>query len=290
MSRRETAHVFDGPGEPLVGVLSHPESPARTAVLIIVGGPQYRVGSHRQFVALAHRVADAGHAALRFDYRGMGDSGGAMRSFETVSDDVGAAIDFMLRELPGLRQVVLWGLCDGASAALLYCQQRRDARVAGLCLVNPWARSPQSLARAHVKHYYLQRLREPAFWRKLWSGGVAWTAVHSLLGNLRVARAPVARGADQLPYQARMAQAWHDASRPILLLLSGRDYTAKEFIETVAVDPTWVGAFDRPGLTRHTLVEADHTFSDSRHQREVEMLTCDWLQTLAAETPAGEAA
>ncbi len=77
-------------GETLFGVLATARRSRDTAVLIVVGGPQYRVGSHRQFVLLARRVADAGYPVLRFDYRGMGDSGGDMRDFESVSEDIGA--------------------------------------------------------------------------------------------------------------------------------------------------------------------------------------------------------
>ena len=46
-------------------------SRADIGVVIVVGGPQYRVGSHRQFVTLARALAASGVPALRFDYRGM---------------------------------------------------------------------------------------------------------------------------------------------------------------------------------------------------------------------------
>jgi pimeloyl-ACP methyl ester carboxylesterase len=260
----DTAHVFPGAGgEPLVGVLSHPPAPADTALLVIVGGPQYRIGSHRQFVQLARSVAAAGHAVLRFDVRGMGDSGGAQRSFEAIGDDIAAAIDFLFATLPHLKRVALWGLCDGASAALMYCDARRDPRIAGLCLLNPWVRSAQTLARTQVKHYYLQRLMQPGFWRKLLSGGVAFSALSGLLANVR------------------MASAWRDPSRPILLLLSGDDYTAKEFIEATRTDPAWADALDRTGVVQHTLAGADHTFSDPAAKRAVERLTSEWLHGLA---------
>jgi exosortase A-associated hydrolase 1 len=281
----DTAHVFPGAGgEPLVGVLSHPPAPADTALLVIVGGPQYRIGSHRQFVQLARSVAAAGHAVLRFDVRGMGDSGGAQRSFETIGDDIAAAIDFLFATLPGLERVALWGLCDGASAALMYCDARRDPRIAGLCLLNPWVRSAQTLARTQVKHYYLQRLMQPGFWRKLLSGGVAFSALSGLLANVRAARGggrASSAAAAQRPFQQRMASAWRDPARPILLLLSGDDYTAKEFIEATRADPAWAGALDRTGVVQHTLAEADHTFSDPAAKRAVERLTSDWLHGLA---------
>ena len=82
---REDAVVFQCEGASLVGILHVPErEPARIGVLVIVGGPQYRVGSHRQFVLMARSLAQSGYAVLRFDYRGMGDSDGEMRTFESV--------------------------------------------------------------------------------------------------------------------------------------------------------------------------------------------------------------
>ena len=289
MSRADTAHVFNGVCGPLVGVLSHPAQPSETGLLVIVGGPQYRVGSHRQFVALARSIAATGHEVLRFDYSGMGDSCGAVRDFQAVSEDVEAAINFMFAQLPRLRQVVLWGLCDGASAALLYCHDRRDPRVAGLCLVNPWVRSAHTLARTRVKHYYLQRLRQLSFWRKLLSGQVAHAAVTSLVDNLRKARQRTPASASGGPFQDRMASAWLDTSRPILLLLSGDDLTAREFIEATASHPAWTHAMTRPALSQRTVANADHTFSDPAHQRSVEILTTEWLGALVAST-AGQGA
>ena len=107
----EEAISFACGGDTLVGIVSTSSAPSNLGVVIIVGGPQYRVGSHRQFVSLARTLAAAGFPALRFDYRGMGDSGGDRRSFEDIEDDIRAAIDTLLASQPGLASVALWGLC-----------------------------------------------------------------------------------------------------------------------------------------------------------------------------------
>src|ERR1700758_722935 len=91
LSYSETALTFLCGGERMLGILSRPDVPATRGVLIMVGGPQYRVGSHRQFLLLARHLAAHGVPALRFDYRGMGDSEGGMRTFEHVEDDLRAA-------------------------------------------------------------------------------------------------------------------------------------------------------------------------------------------------------
>ena len=153
----EQALTFPCAGEWLTAILSPAAqcaSSLRTrGVLVVVGGPQYRAGSHRQFALLARALAAQGIPAMRFDYSGMGDSSGPARNFEDVDSDMRAAIDRFMAAVPGMREVVIWGLCDAASAALFYAQH--DRRVAGLVLLNPWARTPDSHARATLKHYYV---------------------------------------------------------------------------------------------------------------------------------------
>jgi len=281
----EQAAMFPCCGESLVGIVAAPQTRdavSATGVVIVVGGPQYRAGSHRQFVLLARSLAERGFAVLRFDYRGMGDSSGELRDFEGVGLDIAAAIDALQRQVPQVKQVALWGLCDGASAALLYCNETRDTRVCGLCLVNPWVRSDASLARTHVKHYYRRRLMERQFWAKLLSGGVAVAAVGGLLRNLKMAfNSRNRRQAARPPFQQRMAQAWNDFRHDILLLLSGDDYTAKEFIEFAAVDPGWAKSLNYPGLTREDIAGADHTFSRAESRARLEHLTIRWLENRA---------
>lgn len=281
----EDAVLFDCAAETLVGVLARPASgeSSELGVVIVVGGPQYRAGSHRQFTLLARALAASGHAALRFDCRGMGDSGGAARDFLSIADDVGAAIDALQRSSPGVRRVALWGLCDAASAALLYLHETRDARVERLVLLNPWVRSEQGLARTQVKHYYRRRMLEPAFWAKLASGRIAWSAFTGLLRSVRTTVSPArfntTGAAANPPFTARMAAAWNEFDGAILLLLSGNDYVAKEFLEQLRTDPAWRKALGHRRLLRHVLKNADHTFSDAVDTRIVEQYTLEWMTT-----------
>lgn len=283
---KEVATVFDCGGEPLVGLISVPSEASDTAVLIIVGGPQYRVGSHRQFVQMARHLAAHGVAAMRFDVRGMGDSLGSQRSFEEIEADIAAALDALQAQLPSVRKVALWGLCGGASAALLYWLTTRDARVRGMVLVNPWVRSEVTLAKTQVKHYYVRRLMQREFWVKLVSGRVAGRALRDLLHNLRLAVRPTPRTqADAAEttgdLQERMAIAWARFAGPKLVVLSGNDYTAKEFLETTQTHELWRGKLAQPGVTRLDLPEADHTFSQPPAQRQVEQATLAWVGTWA---------
>jgi len=146
----------------MIGVLHAGADEAERGVVIVVGGPQIRAGSHRQFVLLARRWAAAGVPVLRFDCRGKGDSGGEFIDFEHLDDDIAAAVDALVARRPAVREVILWGLCDGASAILMYAH--RDPRVAGVAIVNPWVRTEDGIARAYLKHYYARKLVQAAFW------------------------------------------------------------------------------------------------------------------------------
>ena len=275
-------------GEELVGVLTLPEEPAHIGVVVIVGGPQYRVGSHRQFVLLARHLAEQGIPTLRFDCRGMGDSSGDQRSFDVINDDVRSAIDALMAAVPSLSEVALWGLCDGASAALLYVGERGDPRITALCLVNPWVRSAESLARTHIEHHYWRRLHEPAFWARLLTGQVGFRALASLWTNLKLGFGSRATGSidPQRPFQQRMAQAWRGFRGRILLLLSENDYTANEFRGALASDPIWANAGSRAGLERRDLGGADHTLSARASREAVERFTSDWLLSQSASAAA----
>ncbi|MEO5698682.1 MAG: hydrolase 1, exosortase A system-associated [Burkholderiaceae bacterium] len=291
MKHDDHAIHFNCDDATLLGILSVPATVHDTAVLIVVGGPQYRVGSHRQFVLLARTLADAGIAVLRFDVRGMGDNNGESRSFERVSDDIAAAIDCLQCRLPELRRIILWGLCDGASAALLYCHETCDKRISGLCLINPWVRSETSLAATQIKHYYTRRRLEPEFWRKLATGRIESGTAAEFMHKLRLAvtgsaNASSVRGMTRSgTFQQRMAGAWTSFEGPILLLLSGRDLTAKEFLEAAAHDPAWAGALQHRRLSRRELPEADHTFSDAASRDQVHAATIGWIaQEVAHES------
>jgi exosortase A-associated hydrolase 1 len=277
VSYTERAIVFDCAGDKLVGVVALPKiQSASIGVLVIVGGPQYRVGSHREFVLLSRHLAAQGIACMRFDYRGMGDSLGEPRSFEDIDDDIRAAIDTFHREVPRLEQVVLWGLCDGASAACFYAH--KDQRVAGLVLLNPWVRTQQGEAKTYLKHYYLRRLVDPEFWRKLLAGRIA---IRGSAGEIaRSMQSAAMRGPDEdLP--TRMARDLELARVPTLLILSGRDYVAKEFADVVASDPRWNKLHAAASVS--TLEAADHTFSRSEWRDAVADVTGSWVTALSAE-------
>lgn len=271
--------VFDVGSDRLVGIAAPAASASAVGVLILVGGRQYRAGSHRQFVLLARRLASAGYCAFRFDFRGMGDSSGHPRSFEEVNDDIGAAMAAFQAACPAVRRVVLWGLCDAATAAALYWWRSRDDRVTGLCLANPWLRSEAGLARTRVRHYYRERIQSLQFWRKLLRGEIGPVAsIREYFFNVRAARDRRVEG-----FQRPMLDGLMAFPGSILLLLSERDLTAKEFVDGVTEDPKANALFGRKRLRRVDIMGADHTFSRQSWLREAEDAVLAWLADTAAD-------
>jgi exosortase A-associated hydrolase 1 len=280
MRYEERAISFDCGGDALVGILSLPAAPSARGVLIVVGGPQVRTGSHRQFTLLARTLAAEGVPVLRFDYRGMGDSEGAARGFDSVDEDLRAAIDRFQREVPGLDEVVLWGLCDGAAASALYAPQ--DTRVRGLVLLNPWVRTEEGAARATLKHYYRGRLLDAGLWKKIASGRFDLLgAAKSFAGVARSALRPRQAGGRETPScGAALPERLHAAlSRfqgKVLVLLSGADLTAQEF-SVVAQAAHWRTLMASPRFAQRTLPRADHTCSRREWHQQMTAWTTEWL-------------
>lgn len=286
-SWHEQPVVFACEGSRLIGIVACPEIPAETGVVIIVGGPQYRAGSHRQFTLLARHLAEQGIASIRFDYRGMGDSEGDMRHFEVVGTDIRAAIDTLITQVPSIARIALWGLCDAASAALYYVQH--DTRVNGLVLLNPWVHSAALAARARLKNYYLARLMQRSFWIKLLTGKFS---TRNALGDLNksVKQTLPGDGAaseNSLPanplhgspgYVERMLLGLRAFNGDTLFLLSGNDLTAQEFVTLTKQDKNWRAACRAPSITRKTLAGANHTFSTQAWRTQAENWTIQWLQ------------
>jgi exosortase A-associated hydrolase 1 len=289
MNFEERALSFSCHDSWLYAILSLPEKVISRGVLIVVGGPQYRVGSHRQFVLLARHLAAHGVPVMRFDYRGMGDSEGDARNFKYIKDDLYYAINQFFEEVHSLKEIVIWGLCGAASAALFYAYQ--DRRVTGLVLLNPWVRTDKGIAKARLKHYYAARLLEPEFWSKIWQGHFNFTkAVQSFLkvvseafagrkGTAATLGRTSNESCDPTSLPGRMFDGLKRFEGRVLLITSGNDLTAQEFNDLVKASPKWKKLLGSPNMKHFDIPEADHTFSRQEWRDQVASCTREWVQS-----------
>lgn len=157
-----------------------------TGLVMVTGGSQTRVGSHRMYERLSKALAENGYPSLRFDRRGVGDSAGDDPGFRDSGPDIEAAAAAMRHQCPALSRVVGFGLCDGATAIALF---GKAAGLDALILVNPWLVETASdePAPAAVRRHYRRRLLSRAGWKKILSGAVDWS---KLLKGVRRISAP----------------------------------------------------------------------------------------------------
>ncbi len=65
---------------------------------------------------------------------------------------------------------------------------------------------------------------------------------------------------------------------PVLLLMSGRDLTAREFDEYTSSDTRWKALLARASVERRDFEDADHTFSSAAWRDGAEAATVDWVR------------
>jgi exosortase A-associated hydrolase 1 len=181
-------------------------------VLLVTGGTQTRIGSHRLFERLARSLAAAGLPCIRFDRRGVGDSGGTDPGWRGSGPEIEAAARALRESCPSVQRVIGLGLCDGASAL---CLAAAAAGIDGLVLVNPWLveTEPGALAPAALRHHYRERLKSAEGWKRFLFGAVSYRKV--LTGVRSLGSAPskalagevaAALGGAAIPFETVLAR------------------------------------------------------------------------------------
>lgn len=270
-------------GDALVGIIHKPENIAKVGVVIVVaGGPQYRVGAHRQFVTLARMLVGEGIAVIRFDHRGTGDSTGELRGFLDMNADIGCAINTLCEHVPEIKHVVLWGECESATASAFYGYT--DKRVQGIFMVNPWIRTEQGQAKTILKHYYWNRLFEKSFWLKIKSGQFSlFKSFKSYFqlrksAKLRVnASASLEQGMVSMPLPIRLARSCESFHGKIFVLTSGKDYIAQEYKDYVQSSNIWQSMTASGQVIMCDIPDSDHTFSRLEWRDELFDRTKTWI-------------
>lgn len=144
---------------------------SEVGLLMVTGGSQTRIGSHRMYERLARNLSENGISCLRFDRRGVGDSEGEDPGFRGSAPDLVAAAAVFRREAPAVRRLFGFGLCDGATALALH---GGALALDGLILVNPWLVEAGTDAppAAAVRAHYRERLLSLDGWKRLLTGAV----------------------------------------------------------------------------------------------------------------------
>ncbi|MES3162023.1 MAG: alpha/beta fold hydrolase [Halorubrum sp.] len=118
---------FDAGEETCRGTLYLPGGDADDPPAVVMGPG---LGAERRFgtPAVAERFADAGYAALLFDYRGFGDSDDDTQTIhpERQRVDYVAAVDRLDEVAAVGRERVLWGISLSAGHVLTLAAERRD--------------------------------------------------------------------------------------------------------------------------------------------------------------------
>jgi exosortase A-associated hydrolase 1 len=287
---REVPFRFECEGSSLLGILHLPSRDADLGVLMVVGGgPQYRAGGHRQLTLWARTLAEQGVPVMRFDYRGVGDSGGTFHGFDHMEADLQAAVREFFARVPQMKRLILWGECDASSAILMHAH--KEPRVVGISLQNPWARTSSGQAKAYIKHYYLKRVMERSFWQKVFSAKFnPFAAALSLLRDVyRASRGSTAEPSQETPstsYIERMKAGYRAYRGRVLLYMSGRDLIAREFDDLVASDDEWRALMQRKSVRRIDLPLADHTFSSAAMRQAVIESASEWIRSLRSAASA----
>jgi len=184
--------AYIGPTPGLLSLLSEPADAAmrpaaHMGILMLNAGAIRLTGPNGMYVPLARSWASQGHTVLRVDIGGLGDSPPHPGSPDNVVYSLSALSDVRravahLQAQPGVRHVVIMGLCSGAYHA--FKSAAHDLPVDAVVMINPltffWkegmsldqhtrtdARVMEDIAR------HQQALWRPATWLKLIRGGIS---------------------------------------------------------------------------------------------------------------------
>lgn len=242
--------AFPCSSETLLGTLD--EAAETTGLLIVSGGNEIRIGAHRGMALLAERVARADYPVLRFDRRGIGDSTGENRGFESSAEDIAAAAR-AFRET-GVERIVAYGNCDAATALAFFHAQ---AGIDALILANPWAVEPsdEMPPAAAIRSHYAAKLRNPREWLRAARGGV--NVAKLARGLAKISKRPPQPAA---MLASRLAAALSEARVPVTILLARGDNTAIAFADAFR-DPAFDAAREKVRIEQ--LDSDSHSFASA---------------------------
>jgi len=258
------------------------------AVVLVNGGAQTRVGSHRQYLQLSRALAKSNIASLRFDLPGFGDHPGQCTDFLKVSRLLPDVCLQLLKARPKVNRLILLGLCDGASAILL-SQPFLPSNCIGFIVINPWLRQERSYAHTILKNYYLRRLITANLWLKILSGQFE---INTIYQDFRNVIKKACRKYEPLQPQTSVCDSptldnfievikanWQQSRQQIMVLTSGQDLIANEFLNLCRSDNQYKSLLASTDW-RHAN-DANHTFASKAQQLWLERQICDFISQLS---------
>lgn len=259
--------VFKSQGRQVVGMLHMPvrRKGQIPVVVFFHGFTGTKVESHRIFVKMARVLAGVGIAALRFDFRGAGDSEGDFSSMTLSGElkDARAALRFV-RTLPQVdkTRIGVLGLSFGGAVAALLLG--KDPGILAAALWSPVTR-PDDMIRRNTTRVTVRQLKE--------MGCVDYGG--NAVGKAFLEDAP--------KYQPLKAITKTRAS--ILLVHGDADekVPVKSSHECEAV-------LKKAGRTvvKHIVPGADHTYKSLAWETQVIELTLEWFRCIF-DSRAGDA-
>lgn len=249
-------------------------------VVLLNAGLVHHVGPNRIHVDLARRLAGMGHAVLRFDHAGVGDS--PPRSdglpFERAAPaEVAEALD-QLGKTTTARRFVLAGICSGAMMSLR--AGSKDERVVAVVPVNPQSHleDPELArwvaSRTEARYLFSVSMTKGRSWKSVLTGkadylSIARTLVRRATGFIRRPKPLSLTGWDPLGdlrslasrgAKTHMVFSKGDASKDVMEAVAGRELP--KLVSNGAVTIT-------------TLDGADHTFTPREARERLMDFVCE---------------
>jgi uncharacterized protein len=250
----------------LFGILNLPDDAEaiESIVLMIIGGAQTRIGSHRMYVQLARHFCDNGVPVMRFDYQGLGDSEGEFVGFEYAGPSIRAAIDMLYAEFSELKSLIIWSLCDGAAASMIYAADDVD-RISAMVLANPFLETEAGKAQTVLKYYYIKRLFDRELWKKIF--GLKFKLSDSASSFLSLVKTSTSEekggwlGTGKTMPQC-VLDGLHSFPNPVHFLISSNDIQGLEFYNLIRNDKICKNRIARGDIVVKSIKGGDHTFTD----------------------------
>ncbi len=279
----EQHFFFENQGESLLAVAHIPPQKRPGTLVFLHGWAGYRAGPHQMFVKMARRAAERGFLAVRFDFRGRGDSQGdpfATTLTTMISDTV--ALARVVAEDYDVERMALTGDCSGSEVAIGAAPliEQMDSLVLWSAPIVGGERSAaQRAKRRHILSQYLAKLFRWETWAKLVGGRLRVDMIrNALVGGGKGAGEEGAEIDKRIDWLRQFAQ----FSGERLFIYGGNDPTGPASVEHYR-HLTGQAEHD---FHNHIVEGSNHAFYSLAWEEEVIRTSLNWLERQYPWPPA----